>query len=101
MTNKVDISRRPNRAAKTTPAARYSGVSPSYLRKLRAKGRDDPGEKGPAFIRVSPYLVLYEYAELDRWLDERRNASAPQVVTKESQRKSQKNVLKTASALTA
>jgi hypothetical protein len=65
----------PRRAAKTVPAAEYVGLSASLLRKFRLKGSDDPGEKGPAFIKVSPYLILYEYAELDRWLDERRAKS--------------------------
>ncbi len=66
----------PRRAAKTVPAAQYVGVSASLLRKFRLKGPDDPGEKGPAFIRVSDYLILYEYIELDRWLDERRERRA-------------------------
>jgi hypothetical protein len=71
----------PPRAVKTVPAAVYVGISPSHLRKLRLKGPDDPGEKGPRFIRVSPYLILYEYSELDRWLDERRARSNPENAT--------------------
>lgn len=33
------------------------------------RGPDDPLGLGPAFIRLSPALVVYEIQELDRWLD--------------------------------
>jgi hypothetical protein len=62
----------PLRALRTTPAARYLGVSPSLLRKYRMRAPDDPGTKGPDFIRVSPYLIVYEIDELNRWLDSHR-----------------------------
>ena len=34
-------------------------------------GRDDPLGVGPAYIRLSPSLIVYEIAELDDWLDAR------------------------------
>ena len=60
------------RALQTVDAARYLGVSPSLLRKLRMRGHDDPGEPGPAYIRLSRQLIVYELAELDAWLEGRR-----------------------------
>lgn len=59
----------PRRALRTTDAARYLGVSPSLLRKMRSRGRDDPLGAGPAFIRLSPSLIVYEIRELDAYLD--------------------------------
>ena len=59
----------PRRALRTVDAARYLGVSPSLLRKMRARGPADPLGLGPAFIRLSPSLIVNEIAALDAWLD--------------------------------
>ena len=59
----------PRRALRTTEAARYLGISSSLLRKMRARGPDDPLGPGPDFIRLSPSLIVYQIAELDAWLD--------------------------------
>jgi len=64
----------PPRAVRTTGAARYLGVSPSLVRKLRLRGADDPLGPGPKFIRISPSLVVYEISALDEWLDQRNEA---------------------------
>lgn len=61
----------PRRALRTTEAARYLGISPSLLRKMRSRGPDDPLDRGPCFIRLSPSLIVYEIAVLDAWLDAR------------------------------
>lgn len=68
----------PRRALRTVPAADYLGLSPSLLRKYRSRGVDDPQDKGPEFIKVSPSIVLYEITALDAWLDSRRAASPSQ-----------------------
>jgi len=60
----------PRRSLQTADAARYLGVSPSLLRKMRMRGPEDPGGAGPKFIRLSPQLVVYDIAELDAWIDE-------------------------------
>lgn len=65
----------PRRSLRTGEAARYCGVSPSLLRKLRMRAPEDPGRTGPAFIRLSPQLVVYDIAALDAWLDEHANHS--------------------------
>jgi hypothetical protein len=59
----------PRRALRTVDAARYLGVSPSLLRKMRARGPSDPLGVGPAYIRLSPTLIVYELSALDAWLD--------------------------------
>lgn len=59
----------PRRALRTADAARYLGCSASLLRKMRARGADDPLGAGPAFIRLSPTLIVYQIAELDLWLE--------------------------------
>jgi predicted DNA-binding transcriptional regulator AlpA len=63
----------PRRALRTTDAARYLGISPSLLRKMRTRGPNDPSSRGPSYIRLSPSLIVYELAELDRWLDGHRS----------------------------
>jgi hypothetical protein len=68
----------PRKALPTTDAARYLGVSASLLRKMRSRGSEDPLGPGPAFIKLSPSLIVYPIAELDAWLDghARRRSSA-------------------------
>ncbi len=61
----------PRRALRTSDAARYLGVSPSLLRKMRSRGPADPLGIGPAYIRLSPSLIVYEISVLDAWLDAR------------------------------
>jgi hypothetical protein len=67
----------PRRALRTTDAARYLGVSASLLRKMRARGPDDPLGAGPAYIRLSPSLIVYEIAALDSWLESHEPAGSP------------------------
>ena len=62
-------SNTPRRALRTTEAAKYLGVSASLLRKMRARGPDDPLGAGPAYIKLSPSLVVYQISALDDWLD--------------------------------
>jgi hypothetical protein len=66
----------PRRALRTTDAARYLGLSASLLRKWRLRCPDDPGDKGPAYIRIGPSLVLYEIIELDRWIESHRGVAS-------------------------
>lgn len=66
--NNLNIST-PRRALRTIDAARYLGISPSLLRKMRSRGPDDPLGPGPGFIRLSPSLIVYEISHLDAWLD--------------------------------
>jgi hypothetical protein len=47
----------------TKPAAKYCGLSPRFLEKLRALG------DGPRFIRVSGHrFICYAREDLDSWL---------------------------------
>jgi hypothetical protein len=64
----------PIRALKTSDAARYLGLSASWLRKQRARGPDDPGQPGPKFIRLEG-ACLYEVVDLDAWLEEAKRRS--------------------------
>jgi hypothetical protein len=61
----------PRRALRTIDAARYLGVSPSLLRKMRSRGPADPLGAGPTYIRLSASLIVYEISVLDAWLDAR------------------------------
>jgi predicted DNA-binding transcriptional regulator AlpA len=69
----------PQRALRTTEAARYLGISASLLRKMRSRGVDDRLDRGPPCIKLSPSLVVYEIAGLDGWLDDhaRRSQTEP------------------------
>jgi hypothetical protein len=69
----------PRRALRTTEAARYLGISASLLRKMRLRGPDDPLKPGPAYIRLSPSLIVYEIGALDAWLDSYREQSGGQL----------------------
>ena len=51
-------------------AAGYLGVSEGFLEKAACRG------DGPAYLRLSARLVLYERAELDRWATARRVTSS-------------------------
>lgn len=64
------------RALRTPDAARYLGISASWLRKKRLRGVDDPGDRGPEYIKVSATVVIYEVAALDAWLDAHRAKQA-------------------------
>jgi hypothetical protein len=44
------------------------------MRKMRLRAPDDPGPRGPQYIRLSPSLIVYELAELDRWLESYRRS---------------------------
>ena len=57
--------------AKTLPshaAARYIGMSDSWLRQTRMTGRSD----GPPFLRMGARTVRYLPSDLDKWLDGQR-----------------------------
>ena len=49
-------------------AARYIGMSDSWLRQTRMVGRSD----GPPFLRMGARTVRYLPTDLDKWLEERR-----------------------------
>jgi hypothetical protein len=56
------------RKASVSEAARYAGVSTSYLNKLRCVGG------GPEFFKIGS-RVLYDLADLDTWLERHRRRS--------------------------
>jgi hypothetical protein len=51
-------------------AARYIGMSDSWLRQTRMEGRSD----GPPFLRMGARTVRYLPTDLDKWLEERRRS---------------------------
>jgi hypothetical protein len=51
--NTTSTTSTPRRALRTTDAAKYLGISPSLMRKMRSRGPDDPLGPGPAYIRLS------------------------------------------------
>lgn len=50
-------------------AASYVGIAASTLAKLRCFGG------GPRYSKISPRIVIYDRADLDTWLNERRYGS--------------------------
>jgi len=52
-------------------AARYIGMSDSWLRQTRMEGR----RNGPPFLRIGARTVRYLPADLDKWLEERRRSA--------------------------
>ncbi len=59
----------PKRGFGTTHAAVYIGRSPSWLRKKRLRGADDPGDPGPRWFKTSTGGAIYLREDLDAWLD--------------------------------
>jgi predicted DNA-binding transcriptional regulator AlpA len=55
-----------NRVLSEKDAARKTGLSPSFLRKLRYTGG------GPAYIQLAERRIGYRENDLDRWIEERR-----------------------------
>ena len=54
------------RILRNPAAARYLGIAPATLAKMRSRG------EGPAFLRLGARLVGYDRGDLDQWLDGRR-----------------------------
>lgn len=54
---------------RTREAAKHLNISASTLEKMRMTG------DGPAFCRAGRRLVVYDLAELDRWLEASRNGA--------------------------
>lgn len=57
------------RGYNTTQAATYIGRSPSWLRKKRLRGMDDPGDPGPRYSKTPTGAAIYMKEDLDGWLD--------------------------------
>ncbi|MEQ8508494.1 MAG: helix-turn-helix domain-containing protein [Rhodospirillaceae bacterium] len=50
-------------------AAAYVGLSSSTLAKMRLRG------DGPMYSKAGPRIVIYDKADLDAWLNQRRRKS--------------------------
>lgn len=57
------------RRLRTREAAKYCGLSPSTMEKLRLTGN------GPVYSKVGPKIVVYGPEDLDAWLDAGRRTS--------------------------
>lgn len=64
------------RGLREPEAAHYLGVKPRQLRMWRERAPDDPGEKGPPFIRLGHRTVIYDVRALDEFLEQKRAATA-------------------------
>ena len=53
----------------TREAGQYIGRSPSWLRKKRLRGTDDPGDPGPRYLKTDGGSAIYLKEDLDGWLD--------------------------------
>ena len=58
-----------NRKLRAPGAADYLGLSASTLAKMRLRG------DGPPYAKAGPRIVVYDAADLDSWLAERRRLS--------------------------
>ena len=54
----------------TREAGEYIGRSPSWLRKKRLRGNDDPGDAGPRYLKTNGGSAIYLREDLDAWLDQ-------------------------------
>ena len=60
---------RKKRVLRTKRAAKYVGLSKSFLDKKRQTGG------GPPFIRLGGRAIGYDVKDLDEWLDQRRSTA--------------------------
>ena len=65
------------RGYSTREAAVYIGRSASWLRKKRLRGRDDPGDPGPRYLKPDFGSVLYLREALDAWLESLARSDEP------------------------
>ena len=63
-------------ALSETEAARYVGMSRSFLRKARMEGNRDQHTPAPPFLRIGR-KILYLRGDLDQWLRQHRVTSQP------------------------
>ena len=61
---------------RTPEAAKYIGLSPSTLTKLRLRG----GDEAPPFVRLGTRCVGFRVADLDNWIEGRRYAPSSTTV---------------------
>jgi hypothetical protein len=64
----IDSQRLRTAAAAAYLSARGRQTSPSLLRKLRLRGVDDPGERGPPWERAPNGDCLYPVSALEQYL---------------------------------
>ncbi|AZO72168.1 MAG: helix-turn-helix domain-containing protein [Mesorhizobium sp.] len=64
----MDVQSAP-KTLRTTEAARYIGIAPSTLAKLRMRGQ------GPAYSKAGKRLVVYRTTDIDDWLLKSRRIS--------------------------
>ncbi|MDR1482271.1 MAG: helix-turn-helix domain-containing protein [Synergistaceae bacterium] len=57
-------------------AAKYIGMSVSFLRERRYKGKDKKSGRGPKYMRDSKHRIRYLVKELDEWLEQRMQYSS-------------------------
>jgi predicted DNA-binding transcriptional regulator AlpA len=72
MTNLAEQETAGGEILKDPDAARYVGMSKSWLRQTRMMGRSD----GPPWIRVGTRAIRYSRRDLDRWLEQRSCGTA-------------------------
>ncbi len=68
----MSIEHAPHRSSKklrAPAAAAYVGLSTSTLAKMRCRG------DGPVYSKAGPRVVVYDMADLERWLAGRRRRS--------------------------
>ena len=63
----VEVGQQPR--LRTPAAAKYCGVSPSYLNKGRVYGY------GPPYSRLPGGIIVYSIADLDEWIESRKQTS--------------------------
>jgi predicted DNA-binding transcriptional regulator AlpA len=59
----------------TTQAARFLGVSPDTLKRMRRKGL------GPPRTQISERRIGYRLSDLKSWLDQRLETSSPRILS--------------------
>jgi len=69
------------RGFRTGEAAQYIGRSPSWLRKKRLRGNDDPGDPGPRWLNTDGGPTIYLIEDLDAWLNGLADKSEPRPPT--------------------
>lgn len=63
-----------NKKFRAKEAARFLGLSPSTLAKMRLRG------DGPRYAKAGPRIVLYDLKDLETWVETRKRRSTSEIL---------------------
>jgi len=69
------MATQPTTKLRAPQAAAYVGLSPSTLAKMRLRG------DGPVYAKAGPRVVIYDRADLEKWLENQKRRSTSEIIS--------------------